>query len=81
MKNTVLIICLHSIQSAKSQDRVITTAVFFVSRARAAGMADVGVATSTDAFRNNGTPQNMLFQMINRICQVTPLFNGIRNDL
>jgi hypothetical protein len=42
---------------ANAQDRVITTAVpLLVSAdARAAGMADIGVATRQMLFRNNGT--------------------------
>ena len=48
----------------KAQDRVITTGVPFLlvaADARSAGMADQGVATSADAFPNNGILLNMLF--------------------
>jgi hypothetical protein len=46
---------------ANAQDRVITTAVPFISLgwARAAGMVDIGVATSADAFSQQWNPQNM----------------------
>jgi hypothetical protein len=48
---------------ANAQDRVITTAVpFLVSAdARAAGMADIGVATSADAFSQQWNPAKYAF--------------------
>jgi hypothetical protein len=49
---------------ANAQDRVITTAVpFFVvsADARAAGMADIGVATSADAFSQQWNPAKYAF--------------------
>ena len=51
--------------TAQDNDRVITTAVPFLTiaaHARAAGMGDMGVATSTDAFLSNGTLPNLHLQ-------------------
>lgn len=50
--------------SAQDSDRVITTAVPFLtiaSDARAAGMGDMGVATSTDAFSQQWNPAKFAF--------------------
>ena len=68
MKNTRLFIlfgfCLIFFDEGYSQDRVITTGVPFLmitSDARAAGMGDVGVATSSDAFSQQWNPAKYAF--------------------
>jgi hypothetical protein len=68
MRKLILLQAAFAVSFANAQDRVITTAVpFLVSAdARAAGMADIGVATSADAFRNNGTRQNTPLQQTNK---------------
>lgn len=66
-KISLLLICLLVISFAKAQniERPITTGVPFLlvaADARAAGLADQGVATSSDVFLNNGIRQNMPLQ-------------------
>ena len=68
MKNIRLFIlfgiCLIFFDEGYSQDRVITTGVPFLmitSDARAAGMGDVGVATSSDAFSQQWNPAKYAF--------------------
>ena len=63
-KTTLFLICLIIISSAKAQERVITTGVPFLmvsADARAAGMADIGIATSTDAFAQQWNPAKYAF--------------------
>jgi hypothetical protein len=52
--------------SYKAQDRVINPGVPFLvaADARAAGMADIGITTSADAFLNNGIQPNMLLLLM-----------------
>ena len=66
----VITLSIYNFSSAQetiifdNQSTVITTAVPFLliaSDARAAGMGDMGVATSVDAFPNNGTKRSMPF--------------------
>ena len=69
-KISLLLICFLIISYAKAQERAITTGVPFLlvaADARAAGLADQGVATSADAFLSNGIPQNMLFQKTSKV--------------
>jgi len=68
MKNIKLFIlfgiCLIFFIEGYAQDRVITTGVPFLmitSDARAAGMGDVGVATSSDAFSQQWNPAKYAF--------------------
>ena len=68
MKNIKLFIlfgiCLIFFIEGHAQDRVITTGVPFLmitSDARAAGMGDVGVATSSDAFSQQWNPAKYAF--------------------
>jgi hypothetical protein len=73
-KITILVLGLallsnDQVFSQEERDRVITTAVPFLliaADARAAGMGDQGVATSADAFHNNGIPQNMRLSTVSR---------------
>ncbi|MFS4469747.1 type IX secretion system outer membrane channel protein PorV [Maribacter sp. 2210JD10-5] len=66
MKKTILFLLLVFVIKASAQDeqRVITTAVPFLTiaaDARAAGMGDMGVATSTDAFSQQWNPAKFAF--------------------
>ena len=59
-----LLILLCSIKGMAQEDRVITTAVPFLTiaaDARAAGMGDMGVATSVDAFSQQWNPAKFAF--------------------
>src|SRR5690554_8191146 len=59
-------ICLLAFQSSLAQERVITTAVPFLlipADARAAGMGDVGVATTADAFSQQYNPAKFAFSL------------------
>ena len=64
MRKTTLLLCLLIFSSIEGQDRIITTGVPFlivVADARAAGMADIGVATSTDFFLQKWNPEKYAF--------------------
>ncbi len=65
MKKLVFLVLISSLSYVAAQDgRVITTAVPFLTisaDARAAGMGDVGVATSTDAFSQQWNPAKFAF--------------------
>ena len=67
-KITVFLICLIAFQNltAQDQNRVITTGVPFLliaADARAAGMADIGVATSADAYSQQWNPAKYAFAL------------------
>lgn len=87
MKKTILyIICLLSLHATKAQERVITTAVPFLSvsaDARAAGMADIGVATSADAFSQQWNPAKYAFATDKQGVSIsyTPYLTGLANDI
>ncbi|WP_367773427.1 type IX secretion system outer membrane channel protein PorV [Flavobacterium sp. WC2421] len=71
---------------AKAQDRVITTAVPFLlvsADARAAGMADVGVATSADAFSQQWNPAKYAFAIDKQGFSIsyTPYLTDLANDI
>ncbi len=66
MKKLIILILLAFTYnlSAQTEQRVITTAVPFLTiaaDARAAGMGDIGVATSTDAFSQQWNPAKFAF--------------------
>jgi hypothetical protein len=64
MKKIALLILLVSTFKIYAQERVITTAVPFLliaADARSAGMADMGVATSPDAFSQQFNPAKFAF--------------------
>ncbi len=87
MKKIILYtICLLTIQISKAQDRVITTAVPFLlvsADARAAGMADIGVATSSDAFSQQWNPAKYAFSVDKQGFSIsyTPYLTGLANDI
>ena len=87
-KISILIICLFFIQLSNAQEnaRPITTGVPFLmvaADARAAGMADQGVATSTDAYSQQWNPAKYAFSLDKQGFAVsyTPYLTGLVNDI
>ena len=86
-KITLLFICLFIISLTKAQDsRVITTGVPFLlvsADARAAGMADIGVASSADAFSQQWNPAKYAFAIDKQGFSVsyTPYLTDLVNDI
>ena len=89
MKKIALLLTLIVVsQYAKAQEdnRVITTGVPFLliaADARSAGMADMGVATSTDAFSQQYNPAKYAFSIEKQGFSVsyTPYLTSIANDI
>jgi hypothetical protein len=78
--------CLLAVSFANAQDRVITTAVPFLlvsADARAAGMADIGVATSADAFSQQWNPAKYAFATDKQGVSIsyTPYLTDLANDI
>lgn len=85
-KITLPIICFFIIFIAKAQDRVITTGVPFLlvsADARAAGMADIGVSSSADAFSQQWNPAKYAFAIDKQGFSVsyTPYLTDLVNDI
>ena len=87
-KISILIICLFFIQLSEAQEdnRVITTGVPFLmvaADARSAGMADQGVATSTDAYSQQYNPAKYAFSLDKQgfSLSYTPYLTGLVNDI
>ncbi|WP_278034945.1 type IX secretion system outer membrane channel protein PorV [Flavobacterium nitratireducens] len=88
MKKTILLtLSLLSFSLIKAQEqRTITTAVPFLSvsaDARSAGMADIGVATSSDVFSQQWNPAKYAFAIDKQGFSVsyTPYLTGLANDI
>jgi hypothetical protein len=89
MKKIVLILtCLILSQESFSQEnqRVITTGVPFLliaADARAAGMADIGVASSADAYSQQWNPAKYAFSIDKQgfSMSYTPYLTGLVNDI
>jgi hypothetical protein len=87
MKNLIkLLTILVVAQYAHAQDRVITTGVPFLliaADARSAGMADMGVATSADAYSQQYNPSKYAFskQKQGFSMSYTPYLTSIANDI
>lgn len=87
MKKIILItISLLTFSFVEAQDRVITTAVPFLlvsADARAAGMADIGVATSADAFSQQWNPAKYAFAIDKQGFSIsyTPYLTDLANDI
>ena len=87
MKKTLLIVIFLFVMSfAKAQDRDISPGVPFLlvaADARAAGMADMGVATSTDAFSQQWNPAKYAFSTDAQGFSVsyTPYLTNLVNDM
>lgn len=87
-KITVFLICLLAFQNilAQDQNRVITTGVPFLliaADARAAGMADIGVATSPDAYSQQWNPAKYAFaiEKVGIGVSYTPYLTDLVNDI
>ena len=85
-KTTLILICLFIATLAQAQERTITTAVPFLlvaADARAAGMADQGVATSVDAFSQQWNPAKYAFSEDKQGFSVsyTPYLTDLVNDV
>lgn len=87
-KITVFLICLFAFQTifAQDQNRVITTGVPFLliaADARAAGMADIGVATSPDAYSQQWNPAKYAFaiEKVGIGVSYTPYLTDLVNDI
>lgn len=81
---TVLVVSQYA--KAQEDNRVITTGVPFLliaADARSAGMADMGVATSTDAFSQQYNPAKYAFSIEKQGFSVsyTPYLTSIANDI
>ena len=88
MKKIALLIIFTSIQliNAQEDSRVITTGVPFLlvaADARAAGLADQGVATSTDAFSQQWNPAKYAFAVDKQgfTASYTPYLTDLVNDI
>jgi len=89
MKKIILAaLCFLGVQVAKAQDndRVITTGVPFLliaADARAAGMADQGVATSSDIYSQQWNPAKYAFALQQQgvSFSYTPYLTSIANDI
>ena len=85
-KILLLFVCLFIISFAKAQENVITTAVPFLlvaADARAAGMADNGVASSADAFSQQWNPAKYAFALDKQGFSIsyTPYLTDLVNDI
>ncbi|PZX91932.1 hypothetical protein DOS84_18560 [Flavobacterium aquariorum] len=83
---TLLIIILYSFNFVHAQENVITTAVPFLlvaADARAAGMGDNGVASSTDAFSQQWNPSKYAFAEDQQgfSLSYTPYLTDLVNDI
>ena len=81
-------LCLSAAQISKAQEsvRVITTGVPFLliaADARAAGLADQGVATSADAFSQQWNPAKYAFSLEKQgfSMSYTPYLTALVNDI
>ncbi|MBY0487532.1 MAG: type IX secretion system outer membrane channel protein PorV [Flavobacteriaceae bacterium] len=82
----LLVLLVASNQIIKAQDRVITTGVPFLlvaADARAAGLADQGVATSADAYSQQWNPAKYAFSLDKQGFAVsyTPYLTALVNDI
>lgn len=86
MKKIGLLIVFLSTLIAQAQERVITTAVPFLlisGDARGAGLGDMGVATSTDAYSQQYNPAKYAFALSGQgfSASYTPYLTDIANDI
>jgi hypothetical protein len=85
-KIAAILICLLLLQLSKAQERVITTGVPFLlvaGDARSAGMADNGVATSTDTYSQQWNPAKYSFSLDKQgfSLSYTPYLVELVNDI
>jgi len=86
MKKLSLLLILVISPFINAQQRVITTGVPFLlvaADARSAGMADMGVATTADAYSQQYNPSKYAFSLIKQGFSVsyTPYLTSIANDI
>lgn len=86
MKKITLVACLALVGNVALAQRTITTGVPFLqiaADARSAGMADMGVATTMDAFSQQYNPAKYAFAVKNQGLAVsyTPYMSKITNDI
>ncbi len=87
MKKTALfILCILGLNNSNAQDRVITTGVPFLliaADARAAGMGDIGVASSPDAYSQQWNPAKYAFSLDKQgfSMSYTPYLTDLANDI
>ncbi len=85
-KNLLLLLIVVTSQFINAQERVITTGVPFLmvaADARAAGMADQGVATSADAYSQQWNPAKYAFALDKQgfSLSYTPYLTQLVNDI
>ncbi len=85
-KNIIFFTFLFTFTYSSAQERVITTGVPFLmvaADARAAGMADIGIATSPDAFSQQWNPAKYAFSEKDQGFSVsyTPYLTDLVNDI
>lgn len=85
-KITFLVICLLVISYTNAQDQIISTGVPFLlvaADARAAGLADQGVATSSDVFSQQWNPAKYAFALDKQGLSIsyTPYLTDLANDI
>lgn len=85
-KNLIFLILLLAFSTGQAQQRVITTSTPFLmvaADARAAGMADIGIATSADAFSQQWNPAKFAFSTVEQGFSIsyTPYLTDLVNDI
>ena len=85
-KNKIILIALFATFISKAQERVITTGVPFLlvaADARAAGLGDQGVATTTDAYSQQWNPAKYAFSEEKQgfALSYTPYLTSLVNDI
>jgi hypothetical protein len=85
-KISLLFVCLFAVSFAKAQENVITTAVPFLlvsADARSAGMADNGVASSSDSYSQQWNPAKYAFAIDKTGFSIsyTPYLTDLVNDI
>jgi hypothetical protein len=85
-KNIIFFSFILAFSIGKAQQRVITTSTPFLmvaADARSAGMADIGIATSTDAFSQQWNPAKFAFSTIEQGFSVsyTPYMTDLADDI
>jgi hypothetical protein len=85
-KTTLLLLFTFNFFLANAQERVITTGVPFLmvsADARASGMADIGIATSTDVFAQQWNPAKYAFSNHKQGFSIsyTPYLTDLVNDI
>lgn len=85
-KITVILLSIFALQNTFAQENVITTAVPFLliaADARSAGMGDIGIATSADAYSQQWNPAKYAFAVdkIGVGVSYTPYLTDLVNDI